>query len=243
MKGVLLAGGNGTRLQPLTKLLNKHLLPVGRHPMIAYGIERMRQAGVTDLLLITGARSLGLYAEYLKDGLDFGVRLTYRVQEQAGGIAEALELAKGFITPGDKFIVLLGDNLFLDDLSPYIQSFGKMPPGSAKVLLSPVQDPRRYGVPVFAQDGSGRVDYIEEKPENPKSAYAVTGIYMYDDTVFDLIGQIHPSARGELEITDVNNLYAARGNLSCDILSKWWCDAGTFESLKEASERLKDVLP
>ncbi|NMO95231.1 sugar phosphate nucleotidyltransferase [Paenibacillus lemnae] len=243
MKGVLLAGGNGTRLAPLTRLMNKHLLPVGRHPMIAYGVERLRQAGVTDLLLVTGARSLGLYGEYFEDGRDFGVRITYRVQEQAGGIAEAVELAKGFIVPGDRFVVLLGDNLFLDDLDSYISNFVRQPAGSARVLLSPVEDPHRYGVPVFASDGSGRVERIEEKPSQPQSGYAVTGIYMYDHTVFDLIEVIHPSSRGELEITDVNNLYAVQGKLQYDILSKWWCDAGTFESLQEASERMKDVLP
>lgn len=243
MKGVLLAGGNGTRLKPLTRLMNKHLLPVGRHPMISYGIDRLVRAGVTEVLLITNADSLGMYAGYLRDGKEFGIRLTYRVQEHAGGIAEALQLAKGFIAPGDKFIVLLGDNLFLEDLTPYIRSFADLPPGSAKVLLSPVKDARRYGVPVFAPQGGGRLLRIDEKPDIPQSAYAVTGIYMYDYAVFGLIAQISRSARGELEITDVNNLYAAAGKLEYDVLTEWWCDAGTFESLKEASEKMKDMLP
>lgn len=242
MKGVLLAGGNGTRLKPLTRLMNKHLLPVGRHPMIAYGIDRLSRAGVTEVMLITNASSLGMYAEYLRDGRDFGIRLTYRVQEQAGGIAEALELAKGFILPGDKFIVLLGDNLFMEDLSPYIRSFEAQPSGSAKVLLSPVKDARRYGVPVFSTDGHRRLIRIDEKPDTPRSEYAVTGIYMYDYAVFERIGQISPSDRGELEITDVNNIYAAAGHLEYDVLTQWWCDAGTFESLKEASEKMKDIL-
>ncbi|MBO2943999.1 NTP transferase domain-containing protein [Paenibacillus sp. F411] len=241
MKGVLLAGGNGTRLAPLTKLMNKHLLPVGRYPMIAYGIDRLRLAGITEVLLITGARSLGLYAEYFENGLKHGVRLTYRVQEQAGGIAEALELAKGFILPGEKFVMLLGDNLFLDDLQPYLRNFNKQPAGSARVLLSPVKDPHRYGVPVFNAEQSSKIDRIEEKPQQPQSQYAVTGIYMYDDAVFQWIERIHPSARGELEITDVNNLYAGEGRLEYDVLTQWWCDAGTFESLAEASLKMKNV--
>lgn len=243
MKGILLAGGNGTRLLPLTKYINKHLLPVGKHPMIAYGISKLREAGVTEILLITGSRSLGLYAEYLENGKDFGVSLTYRVQHQAGGIAEALVLANGFVSPGDKFIVLLGDNLFQDELTPYIRSYMKQPAGSAMVLLSPQDHPNRYGVPVFAEDGSGSLLYIEEKPEHPQSQYAVTGIYMYDDSVFEKIRKIHPSQRGELEITDVNNLYATEGKLKYELLQKWWCDAGTFESLQEAATRMKDVLP
>ncbi|GAB6929275.1 sugar phosphate nucleotidyltransferase [Paenibacillus sp. JCM 10914] len=243
MKGVILAGGNGTRLLPLTKYMNKHLLPVGKHPMIAYGIHKLRQAGVDDILLITGSKSVGLYAEYLENGRHFGVNLTYKVQEQAGGIAEALELAKGFIPPGERFIVLLGDNLFQDDLKPIIQHYMQEPSGMAMVLLSPTDRPHRYGVPVFAEDGSGKLLSIEEKPANPRSQYAVTGIYMYDHSVFDIISRISPSARGELEITDVNNLYATDGKLRYDILKQWWCDAGTFESLQEAAVHMKDELP
>lgn len=243
MKGVLLAGGNGTRLLPLTKYMNKHLLPVGKYPMIAYGIHKLQQAGVSEILLITGSKSVGLYAEYLENGRSFGVNLTYKVQEQAGGIAEALELAKGFILPGDQFIVLLGDNLFQDDLRPFIQRYQQEPSGTAMVLLSPTDNPHRYGVPVFAEDGSGTLLRIEEKPANPLSRYAVTGIYMYDHSVFDTIGKIRPSERGEMEITDVNNLYATSGALVYDILQQWWCDAGTFESLQEAAVYMKDELP
>ncbi|MCV4234890.1 sugar phosphate nucleotidyltransferase [Virgibacillus sp. LDC1] len=243
MKGVLLAGGNGTRLLPLTKYMNKHLLPVGKHPMIAYGIHKLHQAGIDDILLITGSKSVGLYAEYLENGRSFGVNLTYKVQEQAGGIAEALELAKGFIPHGEKFVVLLGDNLFQDDLKPFIQHYVQQPSGTAMVLLSPTDSPHRYGVPVFAEDGSGKLLFIEEKPVNPRSRHAVTGIYMYDHSVFDIISRISPSERGELEITDVNNLYAANGTLIYDILQQWWCDAGTFESLQEAAVHMKDELP
>lgn len=243
MKGVILAGGTGTRLHPLTRIVNKHLLPVGSYPMISYGIERFRQAGITDVLLVIGKQSAGLYTNYLGSGENFGVNLTYRVQETAGGIAEALNLAKSFIVPGEKFVVLLGDNLFLDDLTPFVQSFAKQTHGSARVLLKPVDDPRRYGVPVFDKNRPDLISFIEEKPEKPKSSYSVTGIYMYDDTVFERINTINRSARGELEITDVNNLYAKDGKLEYDILQLWWGDAGTFESLLEAGVKMRGVLP
>lgn len=243
MKGVILAGGTGTRLHPLTRIVNKHLLPVGSYPMISYGIERLRQAGIMDVLLVIGKQSAGLYTNYLGSGENFGVNLTYRVQETAGGIAEALNLAKSFIAPGEKFVVLLGDNLFLDDLTPYVQSFMKQTSGSARVLLKPVDDPRRYGVPVFDKNDPDLISFIEEKPEKPQSNYSVTGIYMYDDTVFDRIDTINRSARGELEITDVNNLYAKDGKLEYDILQLWWGDAGTFESLLEAGVKMRGVLP
>ncbi|WP_110933855.1 sugar phosphate nucleotidyltransferase [Paenibacillus bouchesdurhonensis] len=243
MKGVILAGGTGTRLHPLTRIVNKHLLPVGSYPMISYGIERFRQAGITDILLIIGKQSAGLYTNYLGSGENFGVNLIFRVQETAGGIAEALSLAESFIAPGEKFVVLLGDNLFLDDLTPYVESFLKQVHGSARVLLKPVDDPRRYGVPVFDPSCPDLISYIEEKPEKPKSNYSVTGIYMYDDKVFERIGTIGRSARGELEITDVNNLYAKDGKLEYDILQLWWGDAGTFDSLLEAGTRMKGVLP
>ncbi|MEF2967930.1 sugar phosphate nucleotidyltransferase [Paenibacillus sp. M1] len=243
MKGVILAGGTGTRLYPLTRLINKHLLPVGSHPMVCYGIERLRQAGITEVLMVIGKQSSGLYTNFLGSGENFGVKLTYRVQESAGGIAEALELADGFIHPGEKFVVLLGDNLFLDDLTPYAEKFRLQPAGTARVLLKPVKDPRRYGVPVFHSDRPELIAYIEEKPKSPKSNYSVTGIYMYDSEVFGLIQGITRSARGELEITDVNNLYAADGKLEYDVLQLWWGDAGTFESLQEAAIHMKGVLP
>lgn len=243
MKGVILAGGTGTRLHPLTRLMNKHLLPVGKYPMVCYGIDRLRRGGITDILLVISKQSAGLYTDFLGSGAAFGVSLTYKIQEAAGGIAEALELAEGFIPTGERFVVLLGDNLFLDDLTPYIQSYLAQPKGTAKVLLKPVDDARRYGVPVFDSQDSTWIAYIEEKPSHPKTGYCVTGIYMYDEAVFGIIKKVSPSNRGELEITDVNNIYAAERKLSYDVLKEWWSDAGTFESLYEAGEKLKDALP
>lgn len=243
MKGVVLAGGTGTRLYPLTRMINKHLLPVGKYPMIVYSIDRLRLAGITDILIVMGKQSAGLYTDFLGSGREFGVNLTYRIQEEAGGIAEALELARGFISGGERFVVLLGDNLFMDDLSPFVNSFKRQPEGTARVLLKHVKDSRRYGVPVFDKKQQELITRIEEKPAVPKSSYCVTGIYMYDTAVFDIISQIAPSERGELEITDVNNVYAARGKLEYDILQKWWSDAGTFESLQEAGRRMKGLIP
>ncbi|SEB26945.1 MULTISPECIES: sugar phosphate nucleotidyltransferase [unclassified Paenibacillus] len=243
MKGVILAGGTGTRLYPLTRLINKHLIPVGKHPMIMYGIDRLRQAGIEEILIVINKHSAGLYTEYLGGGADHGVKLTYRIQEKAGGIAEALDLATSFILPGEKFVVLLGDNLFSDDLKPYVDRYMQQPAGTARVLLKEVDDARRYGVPVFDPQHPERISYIEEKPSDPKTSYCVTGIYMYDDHVFNLIQNIAPSARGELEITDVNNHYAAAGGLEYDILQKYWSDAGTFQSLQEAAIRMKGQLP
>lgn len=176
-------------------------------------------------------------------GAEFGVSLTYKIQEAAGGIAEALELAEGFILPGERFVVLLGDNLFMDSLEPYVKSYLQQPAGTAKVLLKPVEDARRYGVPVFDSADASLIAYIEEKPEQPKTKFCVTGIYMYDEAVFDIIRRISPSRRGELEITDVNNLYAVERKLSYDVLQGWWSDAGTFQSLREAGDKLRDTLP
>lgn len=243
MKGVILAGGTGTRLRPLTLYLNKHLLPVGKYPMIVYGIESLRKAGIKDIFMVISKQSSGLYTDFLGSGAAFGVNITYRIQEQAGGIAEALDLAKGFILPEEKFVVLLGDNLFADDLSPYVASYAKQPPGTARVLLKEVDDPRRYGVPVFDTANEKLISHIEEKPDQPKSGYSVTGFYMFDASVFQLISGLAPSARGELEITDVNNVYAAAGGLEYDIVPGFWSDAGTFESLQEAAEKMKDLLP
>jgi glucose-1-phosphate thymidylyltransferase len=223
--------------------MNKHLLPVGKYPMVCYGIDRLRRGGITDILLVISKQSAGQYTDFLGSGAEFGVSLTYKIQEAAGGIAEALELAEGFILPGERFIVLLGDNLFMDDLTPYVQSYLQQPEGTAKVLLKPVGDARRYGVPVFDGEDSTLIAYIEEKPEIPKTNYCVTGIYMYDEAVFNIIRRVSPSHRGELEITDVNNIYAADRRLSYDVLKEWWSDAGTFQSLREAGEKLKDTLP
>lgn len=243
MKGIILAGGTGTRLYPLTKLINKHLLPVGKFPMICYGIERLRKAGIREILVVIGKMSAGLYMDFLGGGEEWGVNLTYKIQENAGGIAQALDLAKGFVHPGDQFVVLLGDNLFQDDLTPYVETFMDQPAGSASILIKTVNDPKRYGVPVFDPVNHNKIVEIEEKPKKPQSNYCVTGIYMYDTYVFDVISQILPSARGEMEITDVNNVYARLGRLHYDVLKGWWTDAGTFESLHEASVKLHGVKP
>lgn len=234
MKGVILAGGSGTRLRPLTIMMNKHLLPVGRYPMIQYAVNKMKKAGIRDIMLIIGKQSAGLYLNYFGTGADLDVNITYKIQEEAGGIAEALALAEGFIQPNEKFVVILGDNLFHDELNKYIKEFEEKR-YKAMVLLKQVEDPQRYGVPVL--DGE-RIVAIEEKPEQPKSTYCVTGIYMYDGGVFDIIRTIRPSDRGELEITDVNNKYAAANVLSYRILDGWWTDAGTFATLLEANQRL-----
>ncbi|GAA3408574.1 sugar phosphate nucleotidyltransferase [Paenibacillus hodogayensis] len=234
MKGVILAGGTGTRLAPLTKLVNKHLLPAGKYPMIHYAVAKLAQAGIDDILLVLGKQSAGLFIDYLGSGKAWGVRLTYRIQEEAGGIAQGLSLAEGFVDPGEKMVVLLGDNLFEDDLQPYVEQFRKQQQG-ALVMLKEADDLNRYGVPVFLQDN---IIFIEEKPSTPKSRYCVTGIYMYDASVFQVIRHIRPSQRGELEITDVNNAYAMEGRLGYGLLSGWWTDAGTFGSLREAGEKL-----
>ncbi|WP_169085313.1 sugar phosphate nucleotidyltransferase [Paenibacillus sp. PL91] len=236
MKGVILAGGTGTRLRPLTNLMNKHLLPVGKYPMIYYAIKKLADAGIQDILLVIGKQSAGMYVDYLGSGNDFGVRITYKIQDQAGGIAEALSLASDFIEANEKFVVLLGDNLFTDSLLPFVQEFQSQPEG-AKVILKMVDDARRYGVPVIE---GAIIKSILEKPENPPSNYCVTGIYMYDNEVFELVAQIDPSSRGELEITDVNNLYAAKGVLTYNVMNGWWTDAGTMESLHEAGAKLKE---
>ncbi|MBO9606980.1 MAG: NTP transferase domain-containing protein [Paenibacillaceae bacterium] len=231
MRGIILAGGQGTRLSPLTKLFNKHLLPVGPFPMIHYAVAKLGEAGVKDILVVFGKQSAGNYVEYLGSGRDWGVELTYRVQEEAGGIAQALLLAESFIPAGEKFVAILGDNLFEDSLAAPIARFASQPSG-AKVLLKQVDDPSRFGVPTFDR---GRIVAIEEKPKQPRSNYCVTGIYFYESPVFGIIRGIAPSGRGELEITDVNNVYAAKGLLAHETLGGWWIDAGTFESLHEAS--------
>ncbi|MGQ9474006.1 MAG: sugar phosphate nucleotidyltransferase, partial [Candidatus Caldatribacteriaceae bacterium] len=202
MKGVVLAGGTGSRLYPLTKVTNKHLLPVGRYPMIFYPIHRLKQAGITEILIVTGREHMGDVIELLGSGRDFGVEFTYRVQDRAGGIAEALGLAKNFVGQ-NRCVVILGDNIFEDDISPFVREYLLQERG-AKILLKEAPDLKRFGVPELCD---GKVVAIEEKPENPKSIYAVTGIYMYDPEVFDIIAVLKPSKRGELEITDVNNAY------------------------------------
>jgi glucose-1-phosphate thymidylyltransferase len=231
LRGVVLAGGTGSRLFPLTKVTNKHLLPVGREPMIFHPVKKLVEAGVREILIVTGTEHMGAVVGLLGSGKDFGCELTYRVQDEAGGIAQALGLARGFGHDG-RLVVVLGDNVFEASLAPFADAFRKQARG-AKILVKEVPDPGRYGVAVT--EGS-RVVRIVEKPKDPPSSLAVTGIYFYDDNVFEVIRKLRPSSRGELEITDVNNEYIARGELTFDPLPGWWTDAGTFESLKLANE-------
>ena len=233
MKGVILAGGNGTRLHPLTKVTNKHLLPVYNKPMIYYPIERLTSAGIKDIVIVTGKENAGNFMNLLGSGKDFGARFHYTLQDEAEGIAHALSLVEGFVKD-DNMTVILGDNIILDDIKDAVSSFES----GARIFLKEVKDPQRFGVPEF--DKSGKIKRIEEKPKEPKSNYAVTGIYQYDSTVFDKIKKLKPSARGELEITDVNNLYLEERKLSHLFLNEPWLDAGTFDSLLEASNILKE---
>jgi len=237
LKAIILAGGTGSRLFPLTKVTNKHLLPVGKYPMIFHSAYKLKQAGLTDIMVITGKEHMGDVVNLLGSGSDIGVSFTYRVQDEAGGIAQALGLAEQFV--GDeKMVVILGDNVFEDNIEVYVDNFRTQNSG-AKILIQAVSDPRRFGVPEL--DGK-RIISIEEKPQNPKSNYAVTGIYMFDSNVFDIIKTLKPSSRGELEITDVNNAYIERGDLTYDILKGWWTDAGTHESLARANELARDLV-
>jgi len=232
MKGVILAGGTGSRLFPLTKVTNKHLLPVGRKPMIYYPIDRLIEAGIEEVLIVTGTEHMGDVVALLGSGKDFSCRFTYKVQDEAGGIAQALGLAENF-SSGDPMVVILGDNLFEDPLTPMVQSFEKDQGSTgARIALKEVSDPKRFGVATLADD---RVVRIVEKPEHPESNWAVTGIYIYDGGVFDVIRTLRPSGRGELEITDVNNAYIEAGKMGYNFLAGWWTDAGTFESLSLAS--------
>jgi glucose-1-phosphate thymidylyltransferase len=232
LKGMILAGGRGTRLRPITEVINKHLLPVGSYPMIYWPIFKLKEAGITDLLITTGEEGMEDFQKLLGNGENFGVKLSYKIQEDARGIADAVYLAKDFALE-DKLIVHLGDNIFKDSLTPYIQSFQSQN-GGAKVLLKQVSDPQRYGIASINKD-EGTITSIEEKPVDPLSNYCVTGIYMYDNQVFDFIESIVPSQRGEMEITDVNNLYIKQGQLTYDFLDGWWIDAGTHEALFQAN--------
>lgn len=230
MKGVILAGGTGSRLYPLTKVTNKHLLPVGRYPMIYHPVSKLADAGIREILIITGTEHMGAVVGTLGSGRSLGLEFTYRVQDEAGGIAQALGLAAGFVGT-DRCVVLLGDNIFEDDISSYVEAYLNQTDG-AKVLLKEVPDPNRYGV---ATVESGRIVSIEEKPTQPTSKLAVTGIYMYDWRVMGIIDTLKPSRRGELEISDVNNTYIRTGTLTYDVLSGWWTDAGTHDSLAMAN--------
>jgi glucose-1-phosphate thymidylyltransferase len=231
MKGVILAGGLGSRLHPLTKVTNKHLLPVYHKPMIYYPLETLVRAGLRDILVVTGGTSAGEFLRLLGNGREFGLKhIHYTYQEGEGGIAAALALAEDF-ADGDKLVVILGDNVIEKDIRPFVGRFRKQKTG-ARLLLKKVDDPERFGVAELRGD---KIVRIVEKPRRPKSPYIVTGIYMYDDQVFDIIRTLKPSGRGELEITDVNNRYLEMGSLACDILEGFWSDAGTFESLLRAN--------
>jgi len=231
MKGVILAGGLGSRLFPLTKITNKHLLPVHNQPMIYYPIRTLINAGIEDIMIVTGGNAAGDFLRLLGNGKEFGLKhLNYTYQEGEGGIADALSLVEHFCDD-QPLCVVLGDNLIEKNIRSAADEYRKLRHG-AKILLKRVRDPQRFGVP---QIDGGKIVRIEEKPTEPKSDYAVTGIYFYDPTVFDIIKTLVPSGRGELEITDVNNHYIDRGEMTWNELDGWWTDAGTFESLLRAS--------
>jgi glucose-1-phosphate thymidylyltransferase len=232
LKGVILAGGLGKRLGPLTKITNKHLLPVYDRPMIYYPLTLLVEAGIRDILIVTGGNHAGEFLRLLGDGQAFGLtHINYTYQEGEGGIAQALGLARHFAN-GKKVVVALGDNIFEHGLREHVRRFERQEKG-ARVLLKKVEDPERFGVAVV---GGGKILSIEEKPKKPKSDLAVTGVYMYDERVFDILKTLKPSARGEFEITDVNNAYLKRGELEFDILKGWWTDSGTFDSLLRANQ-------
>jgi glucose-1-phosphate thymidylyltransferase len=237
MKGIVLAGGTGSRLFPLTKITNKHLLPIFDKPMIYYPIQTLVEAGIQDLLIVTGGRNSGDFLRLLANGKEFGLKhINYTYQEGEGGIADALALAEHF-ADGDKICVVLGDNIIEGSIAAAVAEFKKQERG-AKILLKEVHDAERFGV---AEISGGKIVGIEEKPKQPKSRFAVTGIYMYDGTVFDKTRTLKPSSRGELEITDVNNAYIREGSMTFNYLDGWWTDAGTFESLLRAANLVRDT--
>ena len=244
MKGIILAGGLGSRLRPLTKVTNKHLLPIYDKPMIYYPLETLCKAGIKEIMIVTGGNSAGDFLRLLGNGREFGLpHIAYTYQEGEGGIADALKLCEHFAA-GDKVVVILGDNIIQEDISDYVRRFDAQPSG-CRLLLKEVDDPERFGVAHFEGE---RIAGIEEKPKEPKSKFAVTGIYMYDNRVFDFARDLRPSARGELEITDVNNAYINAGDCYFDVLQGWWTDAGQFESLYRAAqlvaeERMKALQP
>ena len=231
MKGVVLAGGTGSRLNPLTRVTNKHLLPIYDKPMVYYPVQTLVTAGIEEILLVTGGNNAGDFLRLLGNGRDFGLRhLNYTYQEGNGGIAEALGLAEYFAA-GQQICVILGDNIIENNICHAVENFKREKEG-AKILLKEVEDAQRFGV---AEVRDNRILNIEEKPKRPRSNLAVTGIYLYDSTVFEKIKRLKPSGRGELEITDINNFYIEEGKLSYEMLHGWWTDAGTFESLLRAN--------
>ncbi len=229
LKGVILAGGTGSRLYPLTKVTNKHLLPVGNKPMIFHPIDKLREIGIEDILIVTGTEHMGDVVNLLGSGTEYQCRFTYKVQDQEGGIAQALGLAVNF-AGDDPIIVILGDNIFEDNLQSAADNYSGE---GAMILLKDVPDPQRYGVATLNGD---QVTHIEEKPEQPKTSYAVTGVYFYDRKVFEFIRTLKPLDRGELEITDVNNHYIATGQMKSAPLKGWWTDAGTPDSYRLANK-------
>jgi glucose-1-phosphate thymidylyltransferase len=232
MKGIVLAGGLGSRLHPLTRVTNKHLLPVYDRPMIFYPIQTLVDAGIEEILIVTGGQNAGDFLRLLSNGKDFGLKhLNYTYQEGEGGIADALRLAEHF-TDGDSICVVLGDNVIEGNIRTAAETFRAQEKG-AHLLLKAVHDPHRFGCPEIAD---GKILRIEEKPAKPKSEYAVTGHYFFDEGVFEKIARLKPSARGELEVTDINNMYLEEGTLTYSILEGWWTDAGTFDSLRHATE-------
>jgi glucose-1-phosphate thymidylyltransferase len=238
LRGIILAGGKGTRLGELTKVTNKHLLPVGPYPMVYHPLKKLVGAGVREILLVSGTEHMGDFVELLGSGRDHGCHLTYRVQDEAGGIAQALGLASLF-AHDRRCVVILGDNIFLDPLGPLLEASGKSP-DCAWVALKQVSDPKRYGVAELKGD---RIMSIEEKPERPKSDRAVAGIYVYPPDVFGFIRTLKPSRRGELEITDVNRHYLEKGRLGYTVLDGYWTDAGTLESLVHANQLVYETPP
>jgi glucose-1-phosphate thymidylyltransferase len=237
LKGIVLAGGLGSRLRPLTSVTNKHLLPVYNQPMIYYPIQTLVNAGITDIMIVTGGNSAGDFLRLLGNGKAFGLKhINYTYQEGEGGIAAALGLVEHF-AGGEPVCVILGDNIIQGNIGDAVRSYREQS-GGAKILLKKVPDPQRFGVPEL---NGKRVVRIEEKPKHPKSEYAVVGIYMYDARVFEIIRTLKPSGRGELEITDVNNAYIERDEMTWDELEGWWSDAGTFESLLHASNLVAET--
>ncbi|MBD3426367.1 MAG: NTP transferase domain-containing protein [Candidatus Omnitrophica bacterium] len=238
MKGVVLAGGLGTRLFPLTKITNKHLLPVYNKPMIYYPIRTLVDAGISEIMVVTGGDHAGNFLRLLGNGHEFGLKgINYAYQEKEGGIAEALGLARHF-AEGDRLVVILGDNILEKGISDQVKAFSEQERGG-RVLLKDVEHPERFGVVEFDQE---RIVRIHEKPKKPQSNFAVSGVYMYDDQVFDFIDSLEPSDRGELEITDVNNMYLEKDQLEYSKIDGWWTDAGTFDSLLRANQLVADKV-
>ena len=238
MKGIVLAGGTGSRLFPLTKITNKHLLPIYAKPMIYYPIQTLVDAGISDIMVVTGGKNSGDFLRLLANGREFGLKhIAYTYQEGEGGIAEALSLCEHF-ADGERICVILGDNIIEKNIRAAAEAFARQPSG-ARILVKEVEDAERFGVAEFAGD---KIVGIEEKPSKPKSRYAVTGIYMYDETVFDKVRTCKPSHRNELEITDVNNAYIQEGTMSYSFLDGWWTDAGTFESLLRAANLVEQTF-